>query len=95
MEMGHVVLWENNMSSCWRRIYGVFFLEKNICCLVGEEYMVMEDVFLVEKNILLFLFLFLFLSCSCACLVVSVALNFFCVPSGLPQAPFFVKKDIF
>ena len=40
------------MSSCWRRIYGVFLLEKNIwCLLVGEEYMDMEDVFLLDKNI--------------------------------------------
>ena len=54
------------MSSCWRRI-DVFLLEKNRCCLVGEEYMAMEDVFLLEKNI----FLFLFLSCSCACVVVA------------------------
>ena len=50
MDMGHVFLWEKNMSSCWRRI-DVFFLEKNICCLVGEEYMDMEDVFLLDKNI--------------------------------------------
>ena len=57
-----------DMSSCWRRIYGVFLLERNIwiwkmssccirvygygrCILVGEEYMAMEDVFLLEKNI--------------------------------------------
>ena len=68
------------MSSCWRRI-DVFLLDKNRCCLVGEEDMDMEDVFLLEKNIFLFVFLFLFLflflfsfflflSCSC---VVDVA----------------------
>ena len=50
------------MASCWRRIY-VFLLDKNRCCLVGEEYMAMEDVFLLEKNTFLFLFLFL-----CCCL---------------------------
>ena len=38
------------MSSCWRRI-DVFSLDKNICLLVGEEYMDMEDVFLLDKNI--------------------------------------------
>ena len=38
------------MSSCWRRI-DVFLLDKNRCCLVGGEYMAMEDVFLLEKNI--------------------------------------------
>ncbi len=50
MDMGHVFLWEKNMSSCWRRV-GVFLLEKNMsscwrriygygrCLLVGEEYM--------------------------------------------------------
>ena len=52
VDMGHVFLWEKNMSACWRRIYGVFLLEKNICCLlVGEECMDMEDVFLLDKSI--------------------------------------------
>ena len=47
MDMGHVFLWEKNMSSCWTRIYGVFLLEKNTwCLLVGEEYMAMEDEYM-------------------------------------------------
>ena len=49
--------------------------------------MAMEDVFLLEKNIFLFLFLFLCLCCCC--------LKLFCVPSGLPQAPFFGWKMTF
>ena len=36
-----VFLWEKKMSSCGRRT----------CLVVGEDYMVMEDVFLLEKNI--------------------------------------------
>ena len=35
-----------DMSSCWRRIYGY-----GRCLLVGEEYMAMKDVFLLEKKI--------------------------------------------
>ena len=53
MDMGHVFLWEKNMSCCWRRI-DVFLLDKNRCCLVGEEYMAMEDDFLSGAH------------CSCA-----------------------------
>ena len=34
------------MSSCWMRIYGY-----GRCMLVGEEYMNMEDVFLLDKSI--------------------------------------------
>ena len=34
------------MFSCWTGIYGY-----GRCLLVGEEYMDMEDVFLLEKNI--------------------------------------------
>ena len=41
-----VFLWEKNMSSCWRRIYGY-----GRCLLCGEEYMDMEDVFLLDKKI--------------------------------------------
>ena len=45
-----LVVGEEHMSSCWRRI-DVVLLEENRCLLVGEEYMDMEDVFLLEKNI--------------------------------------------
>ena len=40
-----VFLWDKNMSCCWRRLYGYGR------CLVEEDYMDMEDVFLLEKNI--------------------------------------------
>ena len=66
MDIGDVFLWDKNMSSCWRILYGY-----GICLLVGEEhvwtwemsscwiracivveedFMAMEDVFLWEKN---------------------------------------------
>ena len=46
-----LVVGEEYMLSCWRRIYGY-----GRCILVGEEYMVMEDVFVI----LIFLFLVIF-----------------------------------
>ena len=45
MLLGHGIC-SMEMSSCWIRIYGF-----GRCLLVGEEYMDMEDVFLLNKNI--------------------------------------------
>ena len=41
-------MWIWEMSSSWRIVYGY-----GRCLLAGEEYMAMEDVFLLEKNMFL------------------------------------------
>ena len=62
MDTRDVFLWEKNMSSCWRRIYGY-----GRCLLVGEEYILVL--------VLVFIFLVLFLCCWCCLKLFSCALR--------------------